>query len=65
MSTDQLWITLERYRELIINGLDLLSLILVSPELIRIVRPSLKEGPLIISSFRFSHTSLTHSMGLR
>jgi hypothetical protein len=36
---DQIWLFLERYKELIINGLDLLSFLLVTPQLTRVVVP--------------------------
>jgi hypothetical protein len=35
-----LWSFLERYRELIINGLDLLSFALITPVLLRFIKPA-------------------------
>jgi hypothetical protein len=35
------WQILERYREVIVNGLDLLSFVLVTPELLRYSQPAL------------------------
>jgi hypothetical protein len=37
-----MWDWVERYGELIVSGLDLVAFLLVTPELVRIVRPVLK-----------------------
>jgi hypothetical protein len=39
---------LEVYQEIITNGLDLLSFLLVTPELVRLVRPVIGKLPVII-----------------
>jgi len=38
------WHFLDHYKEFIVNGLDLASFILVTPELLRIARPALSRA---------------------
>lgn len=48
MPTEEIWQFLSRYKELITNGLDLLSFILIAPQLTRIGRAVLGAGTLSI-----------------
>jgi len=41
LSSSELWTSLERHREFITNGLDLLSFVLVTPELLRFTQLAL------------------------
>ena len=39
---------LERHKEIIINGLDLLSFLLVTPEVLRVIRPALRITTFVV-----------------
>jgi len=41
--TGPVWSELERYKEVIVNSLDLMSFFLITPELLRVVRPALSN----------------------
>jgi hypothetical protein len=45
-----MWAALERYKEFITNGFDLLSFLLVTPELVRLVRPAFARAFVIFSA---------------
>ena len=44
-----MWEDIERYQDLIVNGLDLLSFLLITPEVVHLTRPFIqgKSGPII------------------
>ena len=44
MFSPALWKSLETYKEFVVNGLDLLSFLLVTQELIRLVQPALARA---------------------
>jgi hypothetical protein len=48
------WEILERYREVIVNSLDLLSFVLVTPELLRYSQPALGRLAYLIGWLLFS-----------
>jgi hypothetical protein len=57
-SAEEVWATLERYKEFITNGLDLISFLFITPELLRIARLTVNLGiPIIagvvIASYNF------------
>jgi hypothetical protein len=54
MLSPETWKWLETYREFITNGLDLLSFVLITPELFRFVGPTIGKLPLRL--FRFGVT---------
>jgi len=43
-----MWEGIERYQDLIVNGLDLLSFLLITPEFVHLTRPFIqgKSGPI-------------------
>jgi|SRR5919199_647931 hypothetical protein len=53
MENGRIWESLERYQDFIVNGLDLLSFLLVTPELLNLARP-LIQGKAGIRILRFS-----------
>ena len=55
MLSPETWKWLETYREFITNGLDLLSFVLITPELFRFVGPTIGKLPLRLFSFRRNH----------
>ena len=48
MSSTAVWEFLGRYKEFITNGLDLLSFVLATPELIRLLAPTVKQATLFV-----------------
>jgi hypothetical protein len=44
MASSEFWGSLRDNKELLVNGLDLLSFVLVTPELVRVVRPAISRG---------------------
>lgn len=45
-SKEQIWTFIDHYRELIVNSLDLVSFVLVTPELLKIARPTMENIPI-------------------
>ena len=48
MFSEVTWKSLEQYREFVVNGLDILSFLLVTPEILRIARPAVHVATMLI-----------------
>jgi hypothetical protein len=48
MSSAEIWEFLNRYKEFITNGLDLVSFVLVAPRLLRLLAPAVKQVTLFV-----------------
>jgi hypothetical protein len=54
MLSEVTWEALQHYKELIVNCLDIFSFLLVTPEILRITKPTLQSGSIFIYTIVFA-----------